>query len=573
MSSSTSPEVQIAPGLSIPIDVATEAIAILGRRGKGKTSTAVVLVEELVGLGVPVCVVDTVGVWWGLRSSTSGKRPGLPIVVFGGSHGDVPLTEASGSIIARVVVDQRIPSVVDTSHLSKGAARRFLTDFVTEIYHRNRSPLHMVFDEADELAPQNPRAEGARLLGAMEDLVRRGRARGIGVTLVTQRPAVLNKDVLTQIEVLITHGMTGPRDIAAIDEWVRHHADEEEARQVRSTLASLPTGTAWVWSPSWLELLKRVQIRARRTFDSSATPKVGRARIDPISRAKVDLNKLGAEIAAAIEQAQEDDPKSLRARIAQLERERSASPRPQTIEVPVLDEPDRQQLEKAILALDELTSALRGVDALRDSVQTAITTVREIDTKTRAARTPQPVPISATPSAAPRTPPATPDQDLPTASTLGLAERKILTVLATYGARTHQQLALQAGYSAKGGGFQNALGKLRSAGRIIGGRDHIEITEQGSKDLGPFAPLPSGHALVDHWLATLGKAERLILSSLVSAWPATLTREEIAEQTGYAPGGGGFQNALGKLRTLGLIHGDRNATAAVRELGESANVR
>ena len=34
----------------------------------------------------------------------------------------------------------------------------------------------------------------------MEDLVRRGRARGLGITLITQRPAVLNKDVLTQVD-------------------------------------------------------------------------------------------------------------------------------------------------------------------------------------------------------------------------------------------------------------------------------------------------------------------------------------------------------------------------------------
>jgi len=32
------------------------------------------------------------------------------------------------------------------------------------------------------------------------------------------RPAVLNKDILTQAEVLIALRMTGPRDVAAIDD-------------------------------------------------------------------------------------------------------------------------------------------------------------------------------------------------------------------------------------------------------------------------------------------------------------------------------------------------------------------
>ena len=91
MSRTVAAQIQLGSKLSLPIGLATEAIAVLGRRGKGKTNTAGVIVEELIGLGVPVCVVDTVGVWWGLRSSKSGKGPGLPVVVFGGSHADVPL--------------------------------------------------------------------------------------------------------------------------------------------------------------------------------------------------------------------------------------------------------------------------------------------------------------------------------------------------------------------------------------------------------------------------------------------------------------------------------------------------
>lgn len=63
----TAPVVQLGPDLSLPIDLATEAIAILGRRGRGKTNTAGVIAEEFITHGVPVCVVDTVGVWWGLR--------------------------------------------------------------------------------------------------------------------------------------------------------------------------------------------------------------------------------------------------------------------------------------------------------------------------------------------------------------------------------------------------------------------------------------------------------------------------------------------------------------------------
>lgn len=574
--------VMLSRDLGLPIDLVTEAIAVLGRRGKGKTNTAGVIVEGVVEHGVPVCVVDTVGVWWGLRSSKTGKGAGLPVVVFGGTHGDLPLEESSGKTIAQVLVERRISAVIDTSHLSKGAARRFLTDFLVEVYHRNRDPFLFVFDEADELAPQNPRAEGARLLGAMEDFVRRGRARGLGAILVTQRPAVLNKDVLTQIEVLIAHGLTGPRDVAAIDEWVRLHADEAEARKVKGTLASLPIGTAWVWSPSWLGILEKVAVRPRKTFDSSATPKVGVTTALPQARAKIDLTELGAAIAATVERAAAEDPRQLHKRIAQLERELAAAQTrvevqvkevPVEVLVPGLTDEDRAKLAEAASQISDMHDQLAALQYTVAGIGTATASTTPAAAPAPKATTAPATPALATPR--PTTPAVPPGQPRTNSSNgaagLGRAERAILAVLATYGPRTRSQVALQSGYSSKGGGFNNALGRLRSTGRIIGGRDRIEITDQGVEDLGDFDALPSGPALVDHWLSNLGKAERTILTALVDSWPASLTNEEIAARTEYSASGGGFNNALGKLRTLELIHGSKAANTAADELGAAAH--
>ncbi len=44
-----------------------------------------------------------------------------------------------------------------------------------------------------------------------------------------------------------------------------------------------------------------------------------------------------------------------------------------------------------------------------------------------------------------------------------------------------------------------------------------------------------------------------MLSVLIAAHPNALTREEVAEQTGYSATSGGFANLLGKLRTGALI--------------------
>jgi DNA helicase HerA-like ATPase len=217
----------IAKDLRLPAEAVTQTFAILAKRGAGKTYTAAVMVEEMLKAGLPV-VVGPVGVWWGLRSSADGQQAGLPIVIMGGEHGDVLLDVGAGELIADVVVDEGLAVVLDLSQFRKGEQTRFMTDFAERLYDKNRQPRHLVLDEADAFAPQRPMKGQERLLGAIEDLVRRGRARGIGVTLVTQRAAVLNKDVLTQAEVLVALHTIAPEDREAVDAWIRVHGTPEQ---------------------------------------------------------------------------------------------------------------------------------------------------------------------------------------------------------------------------------------------------------------------------------------------------------------------------------------------------------
>jgi uncharacterized protein len=105
------PTLHLAKDLRLPVEAVTQTFAILAKRGAGKTYTAAVMVEELPNTGLQVVVVDPIGVWWGLRSSADGQHEGLPIVIMGGEHGDLPLEVGTGELIADVVVEEG-PSVV-----------------------------------------------------------------------------------------------------------------------------------------------------------------------------------------------------------------------------------------------------------------------------------------------------------------------------------------------------------------------------------------------------------------------------------------------------------------------------
>ena len=316
---------KISKELQLPFDAVTNTFAILARKRVGKTYTASVIAEEMVYAGIPWVAIDPTGAWWGLRSSSDGKQAGLPVVVIGGAHGDVPLEYTAGKVIADVVVDHPGWYILDLSLLESNAQQdRFTMDFGEHVYRRkqkNRFPMHFFMDEADMVLPQKPQHGQERLLGAYEAIVRRGGIYGLGITIITQRPAIVNKNVLTQCETLIVLSMSAPQDQDAVDDWVKRNGTKEQRDRMMSSLASLGMGKAWFWSPVWLDVFKLVNIRERDTFNSSATPKHGEKMVTPKVMAQVDLEKLGTDIQNTIEKIKENDPAILKAKISKLEKE------------------------------------------------------------------------------------------------------------------------------------------------------------------------------------------------------------------------------------------------------------
>jgi DNA helicase HerA-like ATPase len=277
-------KLKIGTGLALPLEAATETAAILGRRGSGKTHTAVVMAEEMLAAGVQVVILDPLDVWWGLRVAKDGKSAGVAIYVCGGSHADIPLSADAGRILADAVVDRHLSMVLSVRHLSKTDQRRFVGDFCERLYERKADPkhrtaLHVFLDEADAFVPQRLVPGSERCFGAVDTMVRRGRSSGLAVTLISQRPQVVNKDVLSQTEVLVAHQLTGPQDRKALQAWIDANDTDGRSDEFMASLASLPRGTAWFWSPGLLKIFARVAVRDRHTFDSSATPKAGVAAV------------------------------------------------------------------------------------------------------------------------------------------------------------------------------------------------------------------------------------------------------------------------------------------------------
>jgi uncharacterized protein len=540
--------IRIAKGLQLPVRVVTEKIGILGATGSGKTTTASVLVEELLRAQLPVATIDPTDAWWGLGSSKDGKAEGFPVTVLGGDHGHAPLEETAGAVIADLLADSAPPLVISLAHFTKGAMRRFLADFAERLYLKNRRALHLVWDEADEAAPQNPAKMkgGERLYGAIDQIVRRGRIRGLGVTMISQRSAEISKSILSQCSVLIAHRASHPTDLDPILDWMKGNA-KDRIEEVRSTISKLKNGEAWVMSPELLGVFDRYAIRDRETFNSSATPAPGEEAVVPRRLAKPDLALLQEKMRDTIERAKANDPAALRRRISELERDiarkpAAAPPAPakvERVEVPVVKGAELKRLEtlteRLLAAQDRLAQAQQAIVTEVGTLAGRILSLNRGAVAHAAPRAAAPAlparrPIPAVPpprAAAPRAPGGSaPEGDL------GKGELRILAAAAQHPEGvTREQLTVLTGY--KRSSRDTYLQRLRARGLIEDG-ERIRATAEGVAALGPaFEPLPTGAALLEHWLGRLPVGERVVLEVVVAGYPDAVDRQRISEATSY----------------------------------------
>ena len=140
----------------IPDEALDDRLAFTGTSGSGKTYNAGGAVERVLARGARVVTIDPLGVWYGLRLLADGKTPSPhDVVIFGGPHGDLPITEHAGALIGDTVAGMAESCVLDLSATgTKAAERRFMLAFLTALY-RNASgePVHVIFDEADMWRP------------------------------------------------------------------------------------------------------------------------------------------------------------------------------------------------------------------------------------------------------------------------------------------------------------------------------------------------------------------------------------------------------------------------------------
>lgn len=568
----------LGSGLVLPPDAVTQTFAILAKKGSGKTFTAKVMCEEMIRGGYPVVIMDPTGAWWGLRAGVDGKTPGFPVVVLGGDHGDLPLHVTAGRQIAKLVVARKLRwLVLDMSLMMPDDQHRFAYDFCATLYHENRDALHVFVDEADEFASQKPAdALEHKVLGILDRIVRRGRIRGLGITLITQRSAVLNKNVLSQAEVMVALRTAAPPDLDAIEAWTKRHVQKEERERFMSSLPKLPIGEAWFISPGWLGLFKRVKIRFLRTFDSSATPKVGEHRIVPEKLASVaDLDEIREILAQAVpEVSSDDDKEAMVARIAELElklRESQASrSKVGKSEITTIETSSRkidESSKRMTKIAEDAVGLIATLEGLLPELQAASKMLSEkadvvVDLSGQKTRLEEDRAMLEEDDASPE-----PEDDDRKRKSNGDGANstpvRILRAMAVMGRPLgSKEIGVLAGVR-QSGAFYTRLSELRDEGFVVqndeDGLYKLTVLGRGHLDkLGVVVPrkVDLSETLSFWRRGKVGLHGRQIeIVELVAKGGKPLTRVQIAELIGVVPTGGTFQEYMHELIDIGLFVG------------------
>lgn len=522
----------------------SQGSAVLGIRDSGKTYTAMFLAERLFEAGIPFIAFDPVGVWRFLRVPGNGR--GYPVVVAGGSEGDLPLTVQGAPEIVRSAMRNGVSLVIDLFdiNLSKADWRRIVLACVNVLLHENKAHglRHIFIEEAAEFIPQKP-IDGL-VYAAVEKLARMGGNSRLGYTLINQRSQEVAKAVLELCENVFLHRQRGKNALENMDKWLSV-AGEAEKKEIIKTLPSLPQGECWAWlggdnpTPPML-----VKVPAKNSLHPDRRVMHGDKGIKPagaidvsdfVTSMRTTLVKVDAETKA-------NDPKALRAEITRLRHDLATA---QVISPP-MDPKIIANAERVGYALGFKDAEQQGrhqFDQLKLDISVRISDFADQARTMTAARSFSAVPdlpSSASPPAGaptprpvqPARPRATPSPAASGDGSLPKGERLCLSAIAqNRNGVTRQQLTVITGY--KRSTRDAYLQRLREKQYTSDDGGRIHPTDTGLDALGTFDLLPTGVALQQHVLATLPEGERAVLACVIGAYPQHVERDAISNATGY----------------------------------------
>lgn len=239
-------------------DLIGQCIAILGIRGSGKSNTAGVIFEELLQNDYPLSIIDIEGEYFGLKEK-------YEVLVVGKGEGvEIEIDAHCAGEIAQVSMEQNVPVVFDLSGFLSDERTEVLKVYLSALWNSAgtlRKPYMIGIEEAHEFIPQGVKNELKEMIARV---ALRGRKRGLGAIIVSQRSAKVDKDVLSQAGMLLLHRVVHEVDMRVYSELLPWRKSE-----VKEIINSLDTGDCMYVNG---DNVLPIYVRERSTFHAGFTP-------------------------------------------------------------------------------------------------------------------------------------------------------------------------------------------------------------------------------------------------------------------------------------------------------------
>ena len=542
----------------INLDVLIDTkLLIQANSGGGKSWCIRRLLEQSHGK-VQQIVIDLEGEFSSLREKYD--------YILAGKDGDTPADPRSATLLAKRLLELNVSAIIDLYELDQYNRRRFVKlflDALVDAPKRLWHPCIVVVDEAHFFCPEKGQSEA---MNSVIDLATRGRKRGFCAVLATQRLSKLHKDAAAECNNKLI-GRTG------LDIDMKRASEELgfTSKEQYLSLRSLEPGEFFAFGPAISIEVNRVKIGDVQTTHPKAGSRIlTEAPKPPTNAIKKLLPKLSDLPQEAEEEAKTID--ELKKQITNLKRDLTIKSKSPDILVSEqeIDRRVNQELSVHQTAMNSVENAYKikldqwkkfgskvlnifvdihetakGISLPDDSIGASYTS--KIKSNYKIVK-PNPLIEQSKYVGISMINP----QNNSSTDKLPLASRKIYTFLYSNSDREFSKVQVSAvtGYSHKSGGFNNALAQLNSLGLIQRNGNMIKVGIMQS-DL-----IDNSHAeeySAELWLHKLGQAPRRIYEYLWNNPQEEVSKETLANIVGYSYTSGGYNNALARLNSLGLI--------------------
>ena len=237
-------------------ELVTGRTCIIAQSGAGKSWGIAVLCERLLQARIGFCLIDTEGEYSSLRDR-------FPLTWIGSGEGcDAEIGKVDVREVMQAAINSRAAVLFDVSEAAEMRDEvAKLSEILYDLESRVRQPFLLIVEEADKFIPQSGGS-----IKKIEEISRRGRKRGLGLLVATQRPSLVTKNVLSQCNSQIIGKLSIENDLKAVSLFFSSRREVEE-------LAELEPGEFFVMGGLSREKVK-MRFRQRLCEHRGTTPRL-----------------------------------------------------------------------------------------------------------------------------------------------------------------------------------------------------------------------------------------------------------------------------------------------------------